>query len=62
MCVWLKLLGPMPRSSVRWSPRHSGHSSGLHWHPAVARRVWGHTQPVCVNGGGRVSGAVIKYK
>ena len=24
----------IPRSSVRWSP-HSGHGSGLYWHPAV---------------------------
>ena len=34
LCVFLKPLGPIPRSSVRWSPR-SGHGSGLYWHPAV---------------------------
>ena len=30
VCVCLKPLGPIPRSSVRWSP-HSGHGSGLYW-------------------------------
>ena len=35
MCVCvLKPLGPIPRSSGRWSPR-SAHSRGLYWHPAV---------------------------
>ena len=34
VCVFLKPLRPIPRSSVRWSPR-SGHGSGLYWHPAV---------------------------
>ena len=44
VCVFLKPLGPIPRSSVRLSPRsghgsglycRSGHGSGLYWHPAV---------------------------
>ena len=37
-CVFLKPLGPIPRSSVRWSPR-SGHGSGLYWHPTVLRSM-----------------------
>ena len=43
-CVFLKPLGPIPRSSVRLSP-HLGHSRGLYWHPdhpAIYTRRRGH--------------------
>ena len=48
VCVgvrFLKPLGPIAilRSSVRWSP-HSGHGSGLCWHPAV--QVYSVKKPV----------------